>query len=147
MKFSICDESATSSSSSEDDVLPILPETSSGELSTIEESHLEHETDSESSGSASSNYLSSLIDGSMSSLSSCTSNHLGDVHSKHNAANGEMNQYQELKHESDPKERVHTCNNATLGNVSSQCLLVIPEDDRNENSTISPNQVRLPLKF
>ena len=106
---------------------------------------MEHETDSESSGSATSNYLSSLIDGSMSSLSSC--DHLGDVHSKHNAANGETNKYQEVKHETDQKERVYPCNNATLGNVSSQCLLVIPEDDGNENSTISDNQVGITLKF
>lgn len=54
MRFSVCDES----SSSEDDIFPMLPETSSGELSSIEEeigSHVDERSET------SSRYLSSLL--------------------------------------------------------------------------------------
>jgi hypothetical protein len=61
MKLSICDEST---SSSDDDVQPILPSPpSDGRLSTIEESHLENGVDSSSSSrysSFSSDNLSAL---------------------------------------------------------------------------------------
>lgn len=69
MKWSVCAES--SSSSSEDDIRPILPETSSGELSPIEESHLEDRIESDSSfGTSTSKYMSSFINDSLSDISS-----------------------------------------------------------------------------
>lgn len=80
MKWTVCDDSP-SSSSSDDDVLPILPnlpESSSssedlsiivGELPTIEESNLEYGAESDAS-SESSLYMSSLMDGGLSDVSS-----------------------------------------------------------------------------
>lgn len=63
MNWSICDDS---SSSSDDDVQPILPSpSSSGNLSTIEESHLENGVDSSSSSS----HYSSVNSGSISNIS------------------------------------------------------------------------------
>lgn len=68
MKWTVCNDSSTeSSSSSDDDILPMLPDTTSNELSTIEESNLENCWSTTSSSS--SNYLSSLLGGSVSSLS------------------------------------------------------------------------------
>lgn len=67
MKWTVCDDST--SSSSDDDVQPIIPTSNSeGNLSTIEESHLENgvETDSNSS----STHYSSFDGESISSLSS-----------------------------------------------------------------------------
>lgn len=68
MKWAVCNDSSSASSSSDDDVLPVLPDTSSDELSTIEESNLENGWSA--SSSSSSNYMSSFIDGSVSSLTS-----------------------------------------------------------------------------
>lgn len=70
MKWTICHESATSSSSSEDETLPILPDSSSDELSTIDESHMENDFSSDAATSSSSKYLSSLMDRSLTSNSS-----------------------------------------------------------------------------
>jgi exopolysaccharide biosynthesis protein len=70
MKWSLCDESG--SSSSEDDVRPFLPEESSA-LSTIEESCLENGVESDSYSSTS-EYLSSLLDQSISNISTFSVN-------------------------------------------------------------------------
>lgn len=68
MKWTVCDESSSSSSSS-DEVYPILPntlpDTTSGELSPIEESHLEKSGCS----SSSSKYMSSFANDSLSNVS------------------------------------------------------------------------------
>lgn len=134
MKMSICDESGTSSSS-EDDVLPILPETSSGELSTIEESHLEHDTGSESSGSSSSKYMSSFINDSMTSISSCASDDRKEFQSRDISSNVEMNQTQ---HESELLKQEVSSDNSSFGyaqgNTSSQRCLITPEPNQEENS-------------
>lgn len=125
MKMSICDESATSSSSSEDDVLPMLPETSSGELSTIEESHLEHESESESSSSSTtSNYMSSLLNESISSVSSNGSGHQRKFQSVKSLTNGEASNAQ---HEPDQR---FSSENVT---GSSQRYVILQEANEDEN--------------
>lgn len=86
MKWSICEESA-SSSSSEDDGQPILTQSSSGNLSIIiEESHLENGVESDSSCSIStSKYMSSFDNGSLSNISSLSSD---DQHENNHDQNG-----------------------------------------------------------
>lgn len=70
MKWSICDDSAISSSSSSEDETPILPESSSDDLSTIDESRFEKDFGSDAATSSSSRYLSSLLNQSLTSNSS-----------------------------------------------------------------------------
>lgn len=77
MKLSICSDST--SSSSEEDVHPILSEASSAELSPIEEDVLENETNSSCSNS-SSRYMSSFVSNSLSNVSNLTADDQPDFH-------------------------------------------------------------------
>lgn len=130
MRWSICDEGGTSSSSSsEDDKLPILPETSFGELSTIEESHLEHETESDSSGSSTSNYFSTFMNESITSISNSGSDGQSDTQS-----NLEHTENNESQHE--PNVSTSSCSNAsvvTADAVSSPRCLISSESDLNRS--------------
>lgn len=102
MRFNVCDHS--SSSSSEEEVVPILsdnaelPETSSDELSTIEESHLENGNDT-SCNSSTSEYMSSYLNEELPSDSSLSEDEKRENHQKKVGSSAEYGATINIHHE------------------------------------------------
>lgn len=114
MKWSVCNESP--SSSSEDDVYPILPETSSGELSPIEESHLEDGIDSDSSTSQ---YMSSFCHDSLSNISSMSGDDQRKVSSQTNKTTEDCEQNSDIHSQDDIIDYVIDLDIGSASNISA----------------------------